>query len=74
MTGANHVRTSVGKMRERVLTDIANSEIGHVRSPDRQRVLLGGKLVFDVAEHSVDCLIRDLTDSCRCQWQRRVES
>ncbi len=34
------------------------------RSGSRHRVLLGGKLVFGVAEFSVDCTIRDLSDAC----------
>ena len=33
------------------------------RSVRRQRVLLGGKLVFGVAEFNVDCTIRDLSDA-----------
>jgi hypothetical protein len=33
------------------------------RKASRRRVLLGGKLVFGVAEFSVDCAIRDLSPS-----------
>ena len=36
---------------------------GAERSTSRQRVLLGGKLVFGVAEFSVDCTIRDLSEA-----------
>jgi len=32
------------------------------RAARRQRVLLGGKLVYGLAEYSVDCAIRDLSD------------
>ena len=33
------------------------------RATRRQRVLLGGKLVFGVAEFSIDCAIRDLSET-----------
>lgn len=39
----------------------ARSEGSKPRAERRQRVLLGGKLVFDMGERSADCLIRDLS-------------
>jgi hypothetical protein len=49
-------------VEERLAPQTTPSETGDVRLPHRERVLLGGKLVF-AAERSVDCLIRDLTET-----------
>ena len=44
-----------------MVVQTAPADDDRARSARRQRVLLGGKLVFHQGERSLDCLIRDLS-------------